>query len=143
MAWTLDNAEARAAEAPRTFFIPPAELRHALRPGDEVKLIFMLEREDGDSAVERMWVEVVETAPYVGLLRNDPHLSGVIEFGARVTFGAEHVCGYAYTTEELGYDPATRCFLVRRVSETDTPPPRLLALERGRRMGGVRGRRVG
>jgi hypothetical protein len=42
--WTLDNAEARAAEAPRSFFIEPAELRHSLKRGDEVKLSFRLER---------------------------------------------------------------------------------------------------
>jgi hypothetical protein len=54
----LDNAEGRAAEAPRSFFIPPAELRHSLKVGDEVKLIFCLDRGDGEAAVERMWVEL-------------------------------------------------------------------------------------
>ncbi len=123
--WTLDNAEARAAEAPRSFFIPPAELRRSLKVGDEVKLVFRLEREDGEVAEERMWVEVAETGPYVGLLRNAPELQGVIEFGARVPFGAEHVAAYDYSAAELGYDPAGRCSLLRRVAEADTPPPLL------------------
>ena len=113
------------------FFIPPAELRHSLKVGDEVKLIFCLDRGGGETAVERMWVEVVETQPYVGLLRNVPQLSGVIDFGDRVPFGAEHVCGYGYTSEELGYNPATRCFLLQRVAEAGLPPPRLLLNEEG------------
>jgi uncharacterized protein YegJ (DUF2314 family) len=126
VSWTLDNAEERAAEAPRSFFIPPADLRHSLKVGDEVKLIFCLERGDGEAAVERMWVEVVETQPYVGLLRNVPRLSGVVDFGDRVPFGAEHVCAYTYTSEELGYDADKRCVLLKRVAEAEAPPPLLL-----------------
>lgn len=126
----MENAEARAAESPRSFFIPPAELRHSLKTGDEVKLLFRLER-DGEATVERMWVEVVETEPYVGVLLNEPELAGVIEPGATVAFGAEHVCGYAYSREELGYDPEERCFLLQRVARADGPPPLLLRNEDG------------
>lgn len=125
MGWTLDNAEERAAEAPRSFFIPPAELRHSLKLGDEIKLIFRLERDDGEVAVERMWVEVVETEPYVGLLRNEPQLSGVIDFGDRVTFGAEQVCGYAYASDQLGYAADDPCLVLKRVAEAEAPPPLL------------------
>jgi uncharacterized protein YegJ (DUF2314 family) len=131
MTWSLDSAEARAREAPRSFFIPPAELRHSLGVGDVVKLIFCLERDDGEVAVERMWVEVVETAPYIGVLVNEPQLSGVIEYGDRVAFGPEHVCGYAYTREELGYDLDLRCFLLRRVADAEGPPPLLVFTEDG------------
>jgi uncharacterized protein YegJ (DUF2314 family) len=131
MSWTLVNAEERAAAAPRSFFIPPAELRHSLEVGDEVKLMFRLERDDGEVAVERMWVEVVETEPYVGLLRNEPQLTGVVEFGDRVPFAAEHVCAYAYTSEELGYNADQRCFLLKRVAEADAPPPLLRLNEQG------------
>jgi uncharacterized protein YegJ (DUF2314 family) len=127
----LDNAEERAAESPRSFFIPPVDLRHSLKVGDEVKLIFCLERSDGKTAVERMWVEVVETQPYVGLLRNEPQLSGVIDFGDRVPFGAEHVCAYAYTSKELGYDASDRCSLLKRVAEAQDPPPLLVRTGRG------------
>jgi uncharacterized protein YegJ (DUF2314 family) len=131
MSWTLDNAEALAAEAPRSFFIPPADLRESLKVGDEVKLVFCLEREDGQTAVERMWVEVVETEPYTGLLRNDPQLSGVIEFGDRVPFAAEHVCAYAYASGELGYKAGQPCSLLKRVAEADVPPPVLLLNDKG------------
>jgi hypothetical protein len=53
VAWTLEDAEARASQAPQSFFIPPAELRHSLKVGDGVKLIFQLERDDGETSVER------------------------------------------------------------------------------------------
>jgi uncharacterized protein YegJ (DUF2314 family) len=126
MSWALEDAEERAAEAPRTFYIPPAELRHSLERGDEVKLIFRLERDDGEVAVERMWVEVVETDPYVGLLRNDPHLTGVIDFDDRVEFGPQHVCAYGYEREDLGYDAYGLCFLLKRVAQAEDPPALLL-----------------
>lgn len=131
MAWTLDDAEARSAEAPGSFFIPPAELRRSLKVGDGVKLIFRLERADGETSVERMWVEVAATAPYVGVLLNTPRLVGVIEAGDQVSFGPEHVCGYAYDVEELGYDPETPCFVLKRVGRADTPPAVLLRNEDG------------
>jgi hypothetical protein len=67
----------------------------------------------------------------VGLLRNVPRLSGVIDFGDRVLFGAEHVCAYAYTSEELGHDAAARCLLLQRVAEAELPPPLLLLTEQG------------
>jgi hypothetical protein len=41
--WWLDDAEARHAEAPMSFFIPPAAKRNALSPGDAVKLLFACE----------------------------------------------------------------------------------------------------
>ena len=47
-------------------------------------------------------------------------------FGDRVPFASENVCGYAYSSSELGYDPETPCFLLKRVAEADDPPPLLL-----------------
>jgi hypothetical protein len=73
----------------------------------------------------------VESEPYVGLLRNNPQLAGVIEFGARVPFGPEHVAAYAYSSDELGYDVDGRCFLLKRVAEADDPPPLLVRTEDG------------
>ena len=129
--WTLDSAEQRAAEAPRSFFIPPPGVRHALKVGDTVKLIFRLQRDDGETAVERMWVEVVQTEPYAGLLRNTPQLGGVIAFGDRVTFAAEHVCGYAYNPRRFGYDPDAECFLLKRVARAEGPPALLVLNDDG------------
>lgn len=126
MSWTLADAEARAAEAPRSFFIPPAQLRTALKRGDVVKLIFRLERADGDLAEERMWVEVAETDPYAGVLMNAPRLQGVIEPGTRVPFGPEHVCGYEYAPGQLGYPADAECLVSHAIIRDDVPPQRLL-----------------
>lgn len=131
MPWTLENAEERAARAPRSFFIPPASVRRGLCPGDVVKLIFHLEREDGEEAVERMWVEVVQTAPYVGELLNDARLEGVIASGERVTFAPEHVCAYAYAEEDLGYDPTAGCLVSPDVVGQDVAPEALYVDARG------------
>lgn len=131
MPWTLDSAEQRAADAPRSFFIPPAGVRHRLKVGDVVKLIFRLERDDGEIAVERMWVEVVQTEPYVGLLQNTPQLAGVIHWGDRVTFAAEHICGYAYDPKQLGYDPDVECLVLTRVADAEGPPALLLLNQDG------------
>jgi hypothetical protein len=38
--WWLDNAESLHRQHPRSFFIPTAERRHALRQDDMVRLIF-------------------------------------------------------------------------------------------------------
>src|SRR5262249_19881389 len=100
-------------------------------------LIFALTREDGEESVERMWVEVIEADPYVGVLQNQPNLEGVIAHGDRVEFRPEHVCGYAYSEDELGYNVDARCFLLRRIAEADAPTP-----ERRGRMGTARPRRV-
>ena len=130
MPYTLDDAEQLAAEAPRSFFIPPAEVRRGLKPGDVVKLIFRLERDDGEAGVERMWVEVVETGPYVGTLANEPRLGGVVAYGDRVEFGPEHVCAYAY--EDLGYDPTGPCFVSPPVHRDDVAPELLHVDPEGR-----------
>jgi hypothetical protein len=130
--WTLDDAEQLNTRAPRSFFIPPAGVRHNLEPGDLVKLIFRLEREDGETGVERMWVQLVETDPYVGTLANDPHLTGVIAYGDRVAFGPEHVAAYAYPKGELGYDPTAACFVSPSLRDDDVPPQRLHVDAEGR-----------
>ncbi len=119
--YTLDDAEERNAAAPRSFFIPSAEVRRNLEPGDIVKLIFRLETAD-EVAVERMWVEVVDTDPYVGTLANEPQLRGVIAHGDRVEFGPEHVCAYAYTEAQLGYDPMATCHVSPAIVRRDVPP---------------------
>jgi hypothetical protein len=120
--WSLDNAEELNAEHPRSFFIPPRDLRDGLKPGDTVKLIFRLERDDGEVAVERMWVDVVETGPYVGRLVNHPQLEGVIGHGEDVTFGPEHVAAYAYPNEDLGFPTGEPCFVSPSVVDRDVAP---------------------
>jgi hypothetical protein len=119
MGWTLDNGEERHAEAPRSFFIPPAEHRRALAPGRLCKLIFR-----GDEAVERMWVEVVERVDgrYRGELRNDPKELASIKFDDPVEFGPEHVIQIQYSEEELGYPFSDWAVVEARVVDEDLAP---------------------
>src|SRR5688572_15775748 len=76
--WWLQDAEALHAEHPRSFFIPPAERRRALAPGELVRLGFEYgphADRRGEGHIERMWVQVLEQAGgerLHGRLRNNP-----------------------------------------------------------------------
>ena len=75
MTWWLENADARHAEAPRSFFIPPLEHRRELAPGRLVKLVFAFDPPRRGHSAERMWVEVTQRhrdGTYTGTLANDP-----------------------------------------------------------------------
>ena len=91
----LEDAEARHREAPRTFSIPRAQQRHALKRGDRAKLVFLA---DPPSATghdaERMWVQVLEARPgsYAGALDNVPSFIADLQPGDRIEFAPEHVC---------------------------------------------------
>jgi len=82
--YTLTNAEDQTRRRPDTFEIPDGIDRHALMPGQVVKLIF-------DDA-ERMWVVIDEQVPggYVGRLVSDPAFVPM-RWGDEVCFGPEHV----------------------------------------------------
>lgn len=89
--WTLLDAVAQNAAYPRSFFIPPAEVREGLAPGDLVKLVFLAARDEGG---ERMWVSVTERTSdggYVGKLDNDPIVVTDLQAGARIEFEPRHV----------------------------------------------------
>lgn len=86
--YTLTNVEDRHRQYPRDFWIPTANERKAVRPGDMVKLIF--------AGRERMWVEVkeVKDSRYAGRLSNrpfNPDALGGLKYGDRVEFGPEHI----------------------------------------------------
>lgn len=96
--WQLDDGEERHRESPHTFYLPPAEVRSTLQPGQIVKLIFRIELEDEDGVptqeVERMWVIVqapLENGMYVGTLDNDPQCTADIQSGMKVVFEPRHV----------------------------------------------------
>ena len=68
----LDGEE---LQRPDTFEIPPRALRHALVPGDLVKLLFeIVDPPDDAPPAERMWVKVAQVIAdrYVGTLANHP-----------------------------------------------------------------------
>ena len=59
-------------------------------PGEMVQLIF----KGDDGSAERMWVEIVSNVSGVmtGVLCNKPISSCLPKHGARIKFGAEHIC---------------------------------------------------
>ena len=92
--FTLESGVELHGLAPETFYLPSAEERTNLRPGDFAKLMFRMT--DGEqTAVERMWVLVREVRPdgYVGILDNEPFCTLSIQRGLSLQFHADHVIG--------------------------------------------------
>jgi hypothetical protein len=118
--WWLDDVEARNREHPDSFFIPPLERRAALEPGDSVKLVFFFE--GGPVEAERMWVDVISTNPYVGLLLNEPKHITALQPGDRVTFEPQHVASVAVSEEEVGYRVEDKAIVSRRIRDDGEPP---------------------
>jgi uncharacterized protein YegJ (DUF2314 family) len=90
--YTLDDGEEIHREAPDTFWLPDAEERRKLQPGQIVKLIFRIEVGD-EVHVERMWVKVKGQSPtgYIGELDNDPYCTTDLRAGETVLFQPRHV----------------------------------------------------
>ncbi len=93
--WCLESGLERHLLHPESFPIPDEAVRTTLRPGDFAKLIFVVQVEDDEPAVERMWVVVRENVEggYFSLLDNEPSIDENDEFwlGTEIPFGAEHV----------------------------------------------------
>jgi hypothetical protein len=96
--WCLADGEERHSEAPTDFWIPSAEERERLQPGDYAKLIFHIAVDDREApvSVERMWVVVRERLPgtYLGVLDNDPDAieeNDELWSGIEVPFNPRHV----------------------------------------------------
>jgi hypothetical protein len=75
--WHLENVEITAEKNPRSFFIPSLDERRRQKPGDIVRLHFVLKDEGPDlPRAERMWVEITEglsaDGNYAGILTNQP-----------------------------------------------------------------------
>jgi hypothetical protein len=122
--WRLESGEARHAAHPDHFRIPARADRERLRRGHAAKLLFELEAEAGDGAVERvverMWVLVAERvgAGYIGVLDNQPAAltpgpDVYLTEGAEVPFWPEHVIEIAapppgWVRERLARPPTRR-----------------------------------
>lgn len=100
--WALASGEARHAESPDSFWIPPLSERESLQIGQGVRLIFEIESEtEGgtiDRGCERMWVVVSEIVPpyFIGRLNNQPAVveedsDFYLTRDAEVPFLPEHV----------------------------------------------------
>ena len=112
----LENVVETHRAAPRTFSIPRADQRSALRVGDLVKLVFRADPPSPDGlTAERMWVEVREVLPhgFVGALDNQPSFIRNLKPGDRIAFGPEHVAALhgSPTGLELPYGQFARVSL--------------------------------
>jgi hypothetical protein len=107
--WELESGEARHAEAPKTFWIPPRKERESLEVGTGVKLLFIIETEDEsgiERCVERMWVIIKRRLPgiYIGVLDSEPAtFEPEPEFlakGAEIVFKTEHIIDISKPSRE-------------------------------------------
>jgi hypothetical protein len=124
--WGLLDAEAQHQAFPDTFPIPTSEERQALRAGDMVKLVFVLDPppQSGPNA-ERMWVEVRSALPdnsYEGWLTNRPKVITSLEPSAVIAFSASHVAGIALRKEEVSFDVKLRAVVSTRLRDVPGPP---------------------
>lgn len=122
MGFRLGDGEAMNAEHPRSFFIPSAEERAGLSPGDVVKLLFLPDGGDAEMGGERMWVEVTEVTDvgWIGRLDNDPVVIEGIRAGDPVAFAAQHVISiWDDTPHPL---EGTTVFVTERLFADDDPP---------------------
>ena len=133
--WSLSDADALHAEHPRSFFIPPAERRRALRIGELVKLGFVYgphaDRE-GEGHLERIWVEVLEqdaSGEARGRLRNRPVRLTELEIGDEVAFRPHEILSIDYTDEEVGYSQDEWPIVDRAVIDDDRAPDVVVRFE--------------
>lgn len=95
--WQLDDGEALHEQHPSSFWIPPADVRNDLQPGQLVKLVFRIVTLDEDGLVEenveRMWVCVTGRAGalYAGVLDNDAYCTDGLVAGHPLWFEPRHV----------------------------------------------------
>lgn len=95
--WRLSDGEEAHAESPDSFWIPPAEARRGLKPGDIAMLRFYILAPDESGELvehgERMWVQVLESRGewYLGAIDNDPHCTDRLQAGMELWFQPRHV----------------------------------------------------
>ena len=124
--WGLLDAEAQHEAFPDSFPIPTAAERGALRTGDMVKLVFVLDPPptSGPNA-ERMWVEVRTARPdgtFDGWLTNKPVVIETLRPSSMVAFEARHVAGIALRKDEVSFDVNLRAVVSTKVAEITGPP---------------------
>lgn len=129
--WWLADAEELNARHPRSYFIPAAERRRALRVGELVRLEFTYgphADRDGEGHVERMWVEVLGDGR--GRLRNHPARLAALAIGDLVAFEPQHVTAIDFSDEELGYAQG-ECPVVDKVVLQDDRAPDVVVRAEG------------
>jgi hypothetical protein len=118
--WRLKDATAVAAAHKYTFYkASPAEIAQ-VRPGENVKLIFMFDSDDpGAPEAERMWVlvdEVLGDGRFVGRLDNTPRYIKDLTAGDRIEFEDVHIVNTEHDDpNSLVNKYLPRCFVTNRV----------------------------
>lgn len=104
----LESGVESSRDHPETFWIPSADEKAALRPGDDVRLMWSVRRSHG----ERMWVRITQRNgdEFTGTLENWPVMA-YLRHGDLVRFQADHIIDYLSAEDEESEAPAT------------TPPP--------------------
>lgn len=124
--WVLLDAAAEHEDDPAGLPIPTLAERAALRPGDIVKLVFLLDPapSSGPNA-ERMWVEVTKAHPdgtYDGSLTNAPVVIASLGASHPVGFERRHVAGIALPDEDIRFDVTLHAVASVRALEQAHPP---------------------
>lgn len=92
--WQLEDVSSRAKDARYTFYLPSKTALKMLKPGDEVKLIFLcdIENDKGWSA-ERMWVQITKIGlfSFEGFLDNEPYYIPDLKAGELIKFKTKHI----------------------------------------------------
>lgn len=124
--WGLLDAESQNEAFPDTFPIPSLAERQALRTGDMVKLVFVLDPPPASGPnAERMWVEVRSAqadGSFDSWLTNRPVVITTLEPSAVVAFEPRHVAGIALRQEEVSFDVTLRAVVSRRALKLHGPP---------------------
>ena len=137
--WRLENAAEQAAAHKYTFYKPGAEEIAQIRPGENVKLIFLFDSDDPAAPnAERMWVLVDSidgAGGFTGRLDNTPRWITDLKPGDFVAFRdvhiitTEHDSPYnivnrymprCYVTQRVLRDGSRVGYLYREEPETDT-----------------------
>jgi hypothetical protein len=118
--WTLENADDVAAQNKYTFFKSPRETIALVRPGDIVKLIFVVESSDPEAPrAERMWVVVDRIdgdGRFFGRLGNQPRWIKDLQRGDEVAFDARHIIDTQHDSDDnLVERYIKRCYVTQRV----------------------------
>lgn len=125
LTWGLLDAEAQHLAHPDAFPIPSEPERNALKPGDQVRLIFVLEEDplEGPNA-ERMWVEVTQTSAegLQGRLTAPSTVIADLPAGVVLEFEPRHVAGIALGHHEVTFAVDQRAVATHRALAQARPP---------------------
>lgn len=118
--WTLEDADEVAAAHKYTFFKSPRETIALVRPGEDVKLVFLFDSDDPEAPrAERMWVivdRIDADGRFIGHLDNEPQWIADLKLGDEVAFDARHIINTEHDSDDnLVERYIKRCFVTQRI----------------------------